>query len=559
MPKARTQKIKGTPYVYIERSFRVSGQSYPGHKRTYIGKMVDDTFVPNKTFHSLSAEEKQSTGLTWEETADVSVTVTRGRPVSLQGKREFRGTSHLFSTICTSLSLDADLERVFTDRAGKMLSLAFYLAAHQDAPLYGFSHWSRLHDHPYENDIPSPRSSELLGSITEDEIQQFLSLRVRRSQATSGWLAVDSTSVSSYSQGLSLVTRGRNKDHLPLEQINLLMVFDQDSEVPVFYRKLRGNITDVTTLDNTMHDLKGIGIDHASLVLDRGYYSEENVIHLLKRKHSFTLGTKVSVNFVKDAISEVRDEMMGYGSYDQAKRLFHASVPVEYSVPVRGRGPNVRYAYLHIYFGKEKEADDVASLMKRIAALQQQLESGKVTARRSELKKYFNLTLDANDQITGYSENQKGVNEAVRRCGFFALLTSEKHLDSSQVLSIYRKKDAVEKAFNNLKDRFSLKRTRYSRDDNFNGKVFLQFLALIITSRIRKVMKDSDLSSAFTLRSLLNEVDVIEYFTYRGRAGHWGEITEKQANILMTFGVDLPDEAWPKKYRKNKKPRTRRN
>jgi transposase len=337
------------------------------------------------------------------------------------------------------------------------------------------------------------------------------------------------------------------------------MVFDQDSEVPVFYRKLRGNITDVTTLDNTMHDLKGIGIGHASLVLDRGYYSEENVIHLLKRKHSFTLGTKVSLNFVKDAISEVRDGMMGYGSYDQDRRLFHASVPIEHSVPVRGRGPNVRCAYLHIYFSKEKEADDVASLMKRIAALQQQLERGKVIARRSELKKYFNLVLDANDQITGYSEHQKGVNDAIRMCGFFALLTSERHLDSSQVLSIYRKKDAVEKAFNDLKDRLSLKRTRCSRDDNFNGKVFLQFLALIITSRIRKVMKDSELLSAFTLRSLFNEVDVIEYFTYRGRAGHWGEITEKQANILMTFGVELPDEAWPKKFRKDKKPRTRRS
>lgn len=558
MPKARTQKIKGTSYVYIERSYRVPGQSYPGHKRTYIGKMVDDEFVPNAKFHALSDEDKQATGLSLPEIAASSVRTPRGRPVSLQGKREFRGISHLFSTVCTSLSLDADLERVFTDRSQKMLSLAFYLAAHQDAPLYGFSHWSRLHHHPYGNDIPSPRSSELLGSITEDEIQQFLSLRVRRSQASSGWLAIDSTSISSYSQGLSLVTRERNKDHLPLEQINLLMVIDQDSEVPIFYRKLRGNITDVTTLDNTMQDLKGIGIDHASLVLDRGYYSEENVIHLLKQKHSFTLGTKVFVNFVKDAISTVRDEMMSYGSYDQVKRLFHASIPIEYSVPVRGRGPIVRYAYLHIYFGKEKEADDVASLMKRIAVLQEQLESGKVTARRSELNKYFNLTLDVNDQIIGYSENRKEVNEAIRRCGFFALLTSERHLDSSQVLSIYRKKDAVEKAFNNLKDRLSLRRTRCSRDDNFSGKVFLQFLALIITSRIRKVMKESDLSSVFTVRSLLSEVDVIEYFTYRGRAGHWGEITEKQAGILMTFGVELPDETWPKKFRKDRKPRTRR-
>lgn len=362
-----------------------------------------------------------------------------------------------------------------------------------------------------------------------------------------------STSITSYSEALSLVARGHNKEQVPLDQINLLMVFDQDGEVPVFYRKLWGTITDVTTLDNTMHDLKGVGIEQAALVLDRGYFSEENVIHLLKRKYAFTIGTKCSLNFVKEAIAEVRDSLMSYSSYDQMHRLFHACVPVAYAVPVRGSGPTVRIAYLHIYFSKEQEADDIASLMKRIAFLQGQLERGKITARRAELKKYFHLTLDKNDRIVDSSENREGVYEATRSCGFFALLTSERHLDSVQVLSIYRKKDTVKKAFGNLKDRLSLKRTRCSKDDNFNGKVFVQFLALIITSHIRKVMKDANLASTLTLRNLLNEIDVIEYFTYRNRAGHWGEITEKQARILMTFAVELPNEAWPKKYRSTKK------
>jgi hypothetical protein len=102
MPKARTQKIKGTPYVYIEHSFRVPGQSYPGHKRTYIGKMADDVFIPNGKFLALSDEEKRETGLSWEKPEVVPP--RRGRPVSLQGRRVFGGTSLLFSTICDKLA-----------------------------------------------------------------------------------------------------------------------------------------------------------------------------------------------------------------------------------------------------------------------------------------------------------------------------------------------------------------------------------------------------------------------------------------------------------------------
>lgn len=66
------------------------------------------------------------------------------------------------------------------------------------------------------------------------------------------------------------------------------------------YRKFLDNITDVTTLDNAMHNLKGIG-------------------------------TKCYLNFVKDTIAGVRDSLMGYGSYDQQRRLFHACMPVEFA------------------------------------------------------------------------------------------------------------------------------------------------------------------------------------------------------------------------------------
>lgn len=550
MQKARFQTIKGTKYVYLETSHRVPGRAYPDHKRTYIGKMIDGQFIPNAKFFALSSEAQQATGLSWEAASPPEK--LRGRPTASEGVRKFRGLDLLLSTVCSSIGLDRDLVKIFGDRTPAIRSIAYYLISNPDAAMYRFSSWSRLRFHPYGKELSSPRSSELFGSITEDEIQQFLHLRVQRSLGTSGWLAIDTSSISSYSQALSLVTKGRNKAHDRLDQINLLMVFDQDTDIPVFYRKLRGNLTDVTTVEQTLHDLQGIGIEQAALVLDRGFYSQDNVIHLLKKRYAFTIGTKLSLSCVKEAIYELREQMMTPVSYDDQHRVFHAVQPITFSVPVRGRGPNERTAYLHLYCSKEKEADDTAALMERMKKLRMQLESGDITAGKKELESYFTLTRDEKGDITAFSEDQQAIKEALHRCGFFALLTSEKQLDSQQVLAIYRKKDRVEKSFNNLKDRLSLRRTRCSRNDNFNGKVFVQFIALMVVSHIRKVMSAQNLYARYSYRQLLDEVDVIEYFSYRNRAGHWGEITEKQGNILQAFQAQLPAEAWPKSIQKKR-------
>jgi len=547
MPKARMQRIKGIEYVYIESSHRVVGRHYPNHTRLYIGKMTSEGFSPNAKFHALSPEEKKATGLEWNASSREIVKRPRGRPyASSIGIRKFRGTDLLLSTIADDIGLAHDLAKVFGDRALQIASLAYYLMVNPEASLYRFSSWNRLHYHPYGNDIPSPRSSELFGSITEDEIQQFLSLRVQRAAHNSGWLAVDTTSISSYSQALSLVAKGHNKDHDQLDQVNLLLVFDQDTDVPVFYRKLRGNITDVTTVENTLHDLRGLGIEGASLVLDRGFYSEDNVKTLLKKRYPFTIGTKTSLSFVKEAIRDTRAHIFSYDSYDVGHKVFHAIVPVAYAVPVRGRGPNSKTAYLHLYCSKEREADESAALMKKLQTIRSHLESGTTTCSRKALEKYFILTCDAKGAIISFSENQEAISEAMDRCGFFALLSSEKDLDSMEVLAIYRLKDKAEKAYQNFKDRLQLERTRCSNDENFSGKVFVQFVALILLSRLRKEMADKNLYASFSFRQLMDEIDVIEYFEYAGHHGHWGEITSKQGCILRAFNVELPLEAWPK-------------
>lgn len=67
-------------------------------------------------------------------------------------------------------------------------------------------------------------------------------------------------------------------------------------------------------------------------------------------------------------------------------------------------------------------------------------------------------------------------------------------------LSIYRIKGIVEKEFGNLKERLNFRRMQVSSELSLNGKLFVEFIALIDLSYIKKKMQDVGLLDKWTLR-----------------------------------------------------------
>jgi transposase len=111
---------------------------------------------------------------------------------------------------------------------------------------------------------------------------------------------------------------------------------------------------------------------------------------------------------------------------------------------------------------------------------------------------------------------------------------------SSTALEIYRKKDMVEKAFDNLKERLDMKRTTVHSDQALAGKFFLQFLSLIYVSFVHKHMRDNHLYRNYTMQSLFDSLDVIERFDFDNHTYHSSEITKKQLDTYAYFGVPPP-------------------
>ena len=129
--------------------------------------------------------------------------------------------------------------------------------------------------------------------------------------------------------------------------------------------------------------------------------------------------------------------------------------------------------------------------------------------------------------------------EAKRNYGYFALLSNEIK-DASEALEIYRNKDLVEKAFENLKERLNLRRVAVSSEQSLDGKLFVQFIALIFLSHITKKMQENKLFKDYTLQEILDDLDVIECFEVPGQKRQLGEITKRQIDLYSKLGVTPP-------------------
>ena len=112
--------------------------------------------------------------------------------------------------------------------------------------------------------------------------------------------------------------------------------------------------------------------------------------------------------------------------------------------------------------------------------------------------------------------------------------------DPVEALKIYRNKDLIEKSFGNLKERLDMRRMSVASEENFEGKLFVQFVALQLLSYIKKQMDDNGRFKNYTMQSLLDELDIIEYYQHPGKAHHLSEITEKQRKLYEIMQVSVP-------------------
>lgn len=525
-------KKTGITYVYDNQPYWDKEKQQSRAKRTLIGKLDPETgeIVPTRPYKK-------------DKTPEHTRSANPGPVPITKIQRSFFGASYLLDKIGQMTGVIQDLKSCFPEHYKQILSVAYYLILEENNALSRFSHWQRLHIHPYGNDLPSQRSSELFQSIDEENRMAFFKKQGKRRIEKEYW-AFDITSISSYSETLIQVKKGRNKEHDRLPQINLALLFGEESGLPFYYRKLPGNITDVKTVKQLMSEFDVMGYKKVSVILDRGFYSRENINLLYKNHQKFIIGVKLGLNYVKDMLDEERENLQLWSNLQTQFGAYGICRSIEWDYeqerPYKGDVmKSKRRAYLHLFYNPEKAAKDQADMNDYLTSLYNDLlENTKKEYRLKDYDKYFEVTTTP---IRGRKIKPKedAMRQAARNYGYFALLSNEVK-DPFEALSLYRSKDIVEKGFGNLKDRLNFRRMQVSSELSLNGKLFVEFVALIYLSYVKKKMQDAGLFEKWTLQGLLDELDTIELFESPEHGRLLGEVTKKQEGIYAALGVEPP-------------------
>ena len=188
----------------------------------------------------------------------------------------------------------------------KILSLAYFLILNQNNNVSFYESFAETTRLPYPRALSPSAVTRLFQRIELRDVQRYFSLMrsyLQEDEDNKIILALDSTSISSYSTNLTHIEYGKNKDDDALPQLNVLFLVDQKSGLPIFYRFYDGNVPDVSTIRHTIADQALLNMKNVVLVADKGYNSVKNINDCLINKVEFIfnvrLGTKGCLASIK--------------------------------------------------------------------------------------------------------------------------------------------------------------------------------------------------------------------------------------------------------------------
>lgn len=82
-------------------------------------------------------------------------------------------------------------------------------------------------------------------------------------------------------------------------------------------------------------------------------------------------------------------------------------------------------------------------------------------------------------------------------------------MDAFTALNLYRMKDVVEKAFGYINERLNMRCLLVSSEKGLDGKIFTEFVALILVSYLDHKMKESGLYNKYTMQAMLDKLDIL--------------------------------------------------
>jgi transposase len=402
------------------------------------------------------------------------------------------GDSFLLNAITSQLPIFDVLKTVFGKFFDTLIALIFHRVVGAQAMRYA-ENW---YDGNYASILfptavlTSQNISKFMFYLGDERVQRnFFKAYIPLIQKDKNGVVIDSTGLPN-EINMSVTDWGHHNGGIEFET-RLILAIDKESGLPLYFRYVAGNISDVTTLTNTIAEMKNNGISASSALIDVGYFSETNLTMLFAAKISFLIRMPSNRIVYQNIISDNADiENPRYAVKYDRRGLFVKENEVE----IYGHKD-----FVYLVLDPERRGREVSK------AVSQMQDDG------SDINK-----------------------TDLSNCGKMVLLSSEK-LNTSNVVPLYYTRQIAERMFGIAKDDLNILPLRTHSEPNFKGFMMLVFISLIISCGLKarlgqKISIEQALSMLRTLKCKVFDNSVLPC-----------EITKKQRLILESVNVLVPN------------------
>ena len=376
-------------------------------------------------------------------------------------------------------------------RAQKVITIARYITANPNQTMPRLPKWQRTHPTPCVTELTRKNCQILMEELGEDKAAQMAYFKCRAGRSGKlDLLAIDSTTVSTYSENLNFARQGFNKDGDGLDTIKLLTAYSLTTKQPIAVIKQPGNIPDVMSIDYALKQLNWLRADSFKVVTDNGFYSLDNVTRFVRNNIKFLTRVNKNISWVKSEIDAHREELFTPNACKPGETSTHGialTINKELSW-TRQRSRNgvskgetmkkTARLYLYIFLDRTRVAEEEDKLLTKLMELRSQVESGVTEFKPAAQKMIDNfLIIDRKKKVIKTRIRDEAWQETQKYMGIFVLISNQKST-VFEALDEYRLREKIEESYRVQKGQDDGGCTRSWYDDNYNGRVFCQMVAL---------------------------------------------------------------------------------
>ena len=341
------------------------------------------------------------------------------------------------------------LKAYFPDNYDQLYALAMVRCIGTVPLKRAASVWEKHENIRHIRPAMSPKSlSDMLESVGSDRLSQD---RVfSRIGMASRELAMDLSEFFSSSDRVSYAEDGYNPEHEDIPQINISLIVAQETGIPLMIRCLPGSVRDV---DTVCASIKELNREDVTLIMDRGFYSKQNMRVLDGSGLNFIFPVK------RNSLLYHNVQINEYDTFEYHGRL------IRYGKCRYDRHWAYRFKDESMRLGEERAAFG-------------RYRAGEITKEELE------------DKQTRMGQ---------------MIMVSNLDLDPEEVYLMFKRRDKVEKRFRDFKSNLNADVCYLQDNASVAGHVFVSFLSLYMIANLEDRIRRADLLSKYSVYDVMHE------------------------------------------------------